>query len=304
VILSDLSIKKPVFAWMLMIGLDRFRRRGLSDRMGVSQLPDVDFPVLTVSIDWEGAAPEVMETEDHGRHRRRGHERPGDPRGVLHLPARATPASPSNSISPKTSTWRFRKCSPSWPRPSAFFPGEVDPAVVSKSNPEDQPILWLAVRGQTATVGPDGICAGQRKRPVHHGAGRGRGLLGGYVEPNLRVWLDAEKLRARELGRRGHSARHRLPSTPRCPRVASRPATQELNVRVMGEAATVEEFRRIILPRAAGRPSIDHPDRRRRRGGGRFGRRAADFPVERRFGRGVGHPQTAGGERRVRGQRP
>ncbi len=32
-------------------------------RLGVSQLPDIDFPVVTVNVTWEGAAPEVMETD-------------------------------------------------------------------------------------------------------------------------------------------------------------------------------------------------------------------------------------------------
>ncbi|MCX5714814.1 MAG: efflux RND transporter permease subunit [Candidatus Omnitrophica bacterium] len=53
--LSDISIKNPVFGWMLMIGIFVFGWIGLS-HLGVSQLPDVDFPVVTVSITWEGAA--------------------------------------------------------------------------------------------------------------------------------------------------------------------------------------------------------------------------------------------------------
>src|SRR5690242_9963991 len=60
--LSDLSIKNPVFAWMLMIGLILFGYVGFHN-MGISQLPDVDFPIVTVTTTWEGAAPEVMETE-------------------------------------------------------------------------------------------------------------------------------------------------------------------------------------------------------------------------------------------------
>ena len=60
--LSEISIKNPVFAWMLMLGLMIFGF--LSFRgMGVGQMPDVDFPVLTISVTWEGAAPEVMETD-------------------------------------------------------------------------------------------------------------------------------------------------------------------------------------------------------------------------------------------------
>ena len=47
--LSDASIKNPVFAWMLMIGLIVFGWIGFH-RMGISQLPDVDFPVVTVTV--------------------------------------------------------------------------------------------------------------------------------------------------------------------------------------------------------------------------------------------------------------
>ena len=60
--LPELSIKRPLFAWMLMTGL--IVLGGISFmRMGISQLPDVDFPVVSVNIRLEGAAPEVIETE-------------------------------------------------------------------------------------------------------------------------------------------------------------------------------------------------------------------------------------------------
>ena len=59
--LSEISIKRPVFAWMLMFGLIVFG--GISFmRMGISQLPDVDYPVVSVNVRLEGAAPEVIET--------------------------------------------------------------------------------------------------------------------------------------------------------------------------------------------------------------------------------------------------
>src|SRR5580692_3286054 len=60
--LSEISIRKPVFAWMLMAALIVF---GLISfhRLGISQLPDVDFPVVSVSFSLNGAAPEVMESQ-------------------------------------------------------------------------------------------------------------------------------------------------------------------------------------------------------------------------------------------------
>src|SRR5947209_18606472 len=58
--LSEISIFRPVFAWMLMAAIIVF---GLISfhRLGVSQLPDVDFPVVGISLSLPGAAPEVME---------------------------------------------------------------------------------------------------------------------------------------------------------------------------------------------------------------------------------------------------
>src|SRR5471030_91965 len=59
--ISEISIRRPVFAWMLMFGLIVFG--GISFmRMGISQLPDVDYTVVSVNIRLEGAAPEVIET--------------------------------------------------------------------------------------------------------------------------------------------------------------------------------------------------------------------------------------------------
>src|SRR6516165_4898464 len=60
--LSELSIKRPVFAWMLMTVLIVFGAISFF-KMGISQLPDVDFPVVSINIRLEGAAPEVIETE-------------------------------------------------------------------------------------------------------------------------------------------------------------------------------------------------------------------------------------------------
>lgn len=60
--LSDLSIKRPVFAWMLMFGLIVFGAISFS-RMGVSEMPDVEFPIISLTARYDGAAPEVIEAD-------------------------------------------------------------------------------------------------------------------------------------------------------------------------------------------------------------------------------------------------
>ena len=60
--LSDLSINRPVFAWMLMFALMIFGVISVQ-KIGISKLPDVDFPTISIRLAWEGAAPEVMEAD-------------------------------------------------------------------------------------------------------------------------------------------------------------------------------------------------------------------------------------------------
>jgi HAE1 family hydrophobic/amphiphilic exporter-1 len=62
VLLSDLSIRRPVFATMMMaalavLGVASYRQ------LNVDQFPDVEFPVLTVTTLYPGAAPEAVERE-------------------------------------------------------------------------------------------------------------------------------------------------------------------------------------------------------------------------------------------------
>src|SRR6188474_2851690 len=60
--LSDLSIKQPVFATMMMVGLAVL---GVSSyrQLRVDQFPDVEFPIVTVTTVYEGASPEAVERD-------------------------------------------------------------------------------------------------------------------------------------------------------------------------------------------------------------------------------------------------
>ena len=71
--LSDLSIRNPVFAWMLMAFLVVFGAVGFS-RLGVSELPDVDFrlgalsalPLETASVDLAVCVLSLMHVAELG----------------------------------------------------------------------------------------------------------------------------------------------------------------------------------------------------------------------------------------------
>ena len=60
--LTDVSIRNPVFAWMLMASTILFGIISVT-RLGISQYPDVDYPNVTVSLSWPGASPTAIERE-------------------------------------------------------------------------------------------------------------------------------------------------------------------------------------------------------------------------------------------------
>ena len=59
---SELSIKRPVFASMVILALVVFGVVSYRS-IGVDLYPNIDFPVVTVTVPYEGADPETVESE-------------------------------------------------------------------------------------------------------------------------------------------------------------------------------------------------------------------------------------------------
>ncbi|MCX5789172.1 MAG: efflux RND transporter permease subunit [Elusimicrobia bacterium] len=247
--LSDISIKNPVFAWMLMIGLMVFGWIGFS-RMGISQLPDVDFPVVNVSITWENAAPEVMETqvadiiEDAVM----------SVEGVRDIYSNSTLGATNLTIEfslSRSIDAAVADVQSHIAQAQRNLPAQIDPPIIQKVNPEDQPIMWLALRakpGSKTTL--QDICRYVNEHLRDELAmtpGVGDIRIGGFAEPNLRIWLDADKMAEREitvedvLG--AINAEH-----ADVPAGYIDAADKEFNVRVYGEAASPEDFSKLIIP--------------------------------------------------------
>lgn len=245
--LSDVSIKNPVFAWMLMIGLIVFGWIGFN-RMGISMLPDVDFPVITVRVTLEGAAPEVMETEVadpiedalmsvEGIKEVSSSSRQGQCTVTVELDLNRDIDLALQDVQAKIAEVRNR------------LPKEMDPPIIVKINPEDQPIIWLALSAQgrplkdLMTYTHDTL-----KNQFTTVSGVGEVMLGGYIDPNLRIWIDQKKMHDRELTVQDISDALQKQHVE-VPAGYIDTGTQELNVRVMGEAATVEQVENIIIPK-------------------------------------------------------
>jgi hydrophobe/amphiphile efflux-1 (HAE1) family protein len=252
---SDVSIRNPVFAWMLMIGLIVFGAVCFS-RMGISQLPDVDFPVVTVTISLQGAAPEVMEStvadplEDQfmsleGLRTLTTVSTVGTVTATLEFDLSRNVDAAVQDVQSKVSAAQ------------KTLPPNVDPPTITKTNPDDQPIIWLALTGKNKSLREMMIFSRDFvKDQFATISGVGNVVLGGYVEPAMRVWVSPNQMRAHNIAVTDVITALNTESVE-LPGGDFDVNRNNLNLRTLGEAKTPEEFGKIAIINRAGMKADD-----------------------------------------------
>ncbi|MBI4977731.1 MAG: efflux RND transporter permease subunit [Spirochaetes bacterium] len=251
--LSDLSIKRPVFAWMIMFALIVFGGIAFV-RMGVSKLPDVDAPIIAVSFVLAGASPEIMETDIvdiaegafmtiPGIKSISSTVRYGSGRVVIEFNMGRDMDVAQQDVQGKLLQIQRR------------LPKDMDPVSITKTNPEDQPIIYMTLESETL----------ERKvlmsyvRDVLRDqftklSGVGDVTMGGYVDPNLRVWISDSALRNYDLSVNDVIATIGNEHSE-IPAGFVQSGPKEFNVRTLGEASTVEEFKNLNISARGGQPN-------------------------------------------------
>lgn len=249
--LSDNSIKNPVFAWMLFMGIVVFGLIAFL-RLGVSSLPDVDYPVLSISTTWQSAAPEVVETEvtDLIEDAVMGIQ------GVQDVTSTSIQGQSSITVQfdlDKDIDVALQEVQSNIARAQRNLPRDIDPPVITKSNPEDSPIIWVTLSGNRPLNYLMAYVNDYLKNQFTTVPGVGEVMLGGYVDPNLRVWLNADKMSRNELTAQDVSAAIQNEHTE-VPAGFIDTGNNEVNVRMTGEAATIEEFSSLTIQGREGSP--------------------------------------------------
>lgn len=234
-----------------MAGLIVFGAVGFM-RMGISQLPEVDFPVVSVQITLEGAAPSVMEASV------------ADPledqlmsiEGLRTLTTVSTVGSITSTLEFELSRsidGAMQETQNKVTAAQKFLPRTIDPPTITKTNPDDQPIIWLALTGkgkqqrELMTFARDTI-----KDRFTTLSGVGSVVLGGFVEPAMRVWLDPYKMRSNNIAATDiiKAINQENLETPGGDFDSEK---KNLNLRTMGEAVTPKDFGEIVINNRAGR---------------------------------------------------
>jgi len=195
--LIDLFIDRPILTLMLTLSLVVFGALGYR-QLGVDQLPNMEFPVVTVTAQLEGAAPEVMEEdvtevlEEHlntigGLRELRSNTFHGASVITAEFELERDLDQATQDVRDKVSRARWE------------LPKELEPPVVDKINLASRPVLWIPINSDRSPVEVTEYLKYTVKPAIETIDGVASLELFGRRERAIRIWVDGEALRARGL---------------------------------------------------------------------------------------------------------
>jgi HAE1 family hydrophobic/amphiphilic exporter-1 len=193
--LSDVSIKRPVFATMMMVALVVFGIVGYS-RLAVDEYPDVSYPVISVNTNYPGASPEVVEREItrpieqalntiDGLNEITSTSSEGSSSVRLNFNLGVDPVRMQPEVSVKVSRIRRQ------------LPRDILDPTIQRYDPNDSPIMTIALQSQTRTLREVSDLADQVIRlRIESVPGVGGVNINGAATRQIRVELDPVSMRA------------------------------------------------------------------------------------------------------------
>src|SRR3990172_2649587 len=242
--LADTSIRRPVFATMVILGLVILGVVSYP-RIGVDLFPKVEFPIVNISTTLKGASPEVVDIDLTDK----VEEAVNTINGVKTITSTSTEGRSTvivefnlerdidlavQDVREKIAAIRNR------------LPEDIDEPVIEKVDPDANPVIWIALTGERSirelSTYADEILKEQLQRINGVGAIR----IAGLRLREVRVWLDRDKLSAYRI-----SAHDVLIALQRenieLPGGRIEGEFKEYLIKVKGEFTNVQEFNDLIV---------------------------------------------------------
>ena len=197
-ILSDLSVKRPVFASVLSLLIIAFGLVSF-DRLPLREYPDIDPPIVSVSTDYPGASANIVET----RITEVVEDRISGIEGIKFISSSSSDGRSRINIEFDVGRDIEAAANDIRDRVSGIvdnLPEEADPPDIQKADSSDDVILWLNLvsdKMNSLELTDYAKRYLQDRFSVLPGVARVR--IGGGLEYSMRVWLDRNKMAARGL---------------------------------------------------------------------------------------------------------
>jgi HAE1 family hydrophobic/amphiphilic exporter-1 len=251
---TRISIANPVLAAVMMLvlvvlGITAYKR------LPIEQFPDVSFPVVVVQTAYPGASPEAVEDEVT----RRIEESVNSVAGIKTLSSRSYEGVSlvivefELTVEAQTAAQEVRE---KVAAVRAQLRDEVEDPVVSRFNPDDLPVISVALRSGTASLRDLTTFADQRvKRRLETVRGVGKVSLVGGTERQVNVDLSLPELIARRISPQAVVAAISGENQDLPVGGLESQATERV-VQLKGRFERAEDLQRLIVERRAARPVL------------------------------------------------
>ena len=247
--LPALSIKNPVFAVMVSAAMIVFGWLGYQG-LGVSQFPEIDFPVVSIAISRESASPDIMDGDITDV----VEDAVASVEGVDYIMSRSM-----EGISLVTVYFRLERnidvamqdIQNAVSAARRRLPVDIDPPVITKVNPNNMPVMWLTLSGSAPLHRISDFAEKELKQEIAAIPEVGGVQFAGLQARSIRIWVDRDKLRSFNLAaddiKQAISRQH-----AELPAGYIQSKMVEFNLRTMGEAYSIDEFKKLLVTQRNG----------------------------------------------------
>jgi HAE1 family hydrophobic/amphiphilic exporter-1 len=249
--LANTSVKRPVFATMVVMALVVLGAVSYPV-IGVDLFPKVDFPIVTISTHLKGASPEVIDVDItdkiegavntiNGVKSITSSSTEGDSRITVEFVLERDIDLAVQDVREKVALIRNK------------LPQDIDEPRIAKVDPDATAVMWLNLSGQKTVRELSTYVDEVLKEQLQRINGVGDIQLGGLQLRQVRVWLDAGKLRAYAL-----SANDVMVALQRqnveLPGGRIESVSKEYTIKVKGEFLNVADFNDLVVTYDKGAP--------------------------------------------------
>jgi HAE1 family hydrophobic/amphiphilic exporter-1 len=234
---------------MVMLALVVFGTLGYT-RLGVDLFPTMEFPVLTVTAELEGADPEGME-EDVTDVLEEQLNTIAGVRSIKSTSFQGTSVIAVEFVLGTDLDIVAQEVRDKVASVRRFLPEEIDPPVVGHFSPNDQPVLWIPFKVDRRPVDASEYVR-RNIKPVFETIPGVAGIaIFGRRDRNIRIWLDGDELRARGLAPGDVLAALRRQHVER-PGGLIESTEMEYGVKTAAEFRSVEELGELVVAQRNG----------------------------------------------------
>ncbi|HSQ61527.1 MAG TPA: efflux RND transporter permease subunit, partial [Acidobacteriota bacterium] len=247
--LSDVSIRRPVFATVMSLAIVLFGVISFV-RLPVREYPDIDPPIVSITTFYRGASPSVIETEITDILE----EEMATLEGVKTMTSSSQEQGSiitiefelNRNIEAATNDVRDRVS-----RVRGLLPREAEDPVVEKVDTNAQPVMWVALSSERHSgLELTDVADRVLKERIQRLPGIGGVFIGGERRYAMRVWLDPQRMAAHGITTQDiEQAVQRENAEIPAGRVEGE--QREFSVRTRGDLVTAQEFGAIIVKQEA-----------------------------------------------------